>query len=153
MDVILIAAVTANGYIARHSREVIAWSEDLPLFKQQTLGHPVIMGSNTAATLAVELEGREVIVVHRDDDPAEILAGITGERCFVIGGGRTFTRFAPYLTHLYLTPHPLVFGRGIPLFPDLEIDLELAFEKLVPVNAERGIYQFQYRVVNQNPFR
>ena len=47
MDVILIAAITQDGFIAHNSNEVITWSKDLALFKTQTMGCPVIMGSNT----------------------------------------------------------------------------------------------------------
>jgi Dihydrofolate reductase len=46
-EVILIAATTIDGFIARHSLEVTSWSEDLQLFKEQTMGHPILMGSNT----------------------------------------------------------------------------------------------------------
>ena len=67
MDVILIAAVTQDGFIARHENEVTSWSKDLWLFKQQTMGYPVIMGSNTWATLKTELKNREVIIIHRND--------------------------------------------------------------------------------------
>ena len=35
MDVILIAAVTQDGFIARHPKETITWSQDLNLFKKQ----------------------------------------------------------------------------------------------------------------------
>ena len=58
MDVILIAAVTQDGFIARHENEVTSWTKDLWLFKQQTLGYPVIMGSNTWATLKTELKNK-----------------------------------------------------------------------------------------------
>ena len=75
-EIILIAAVTLDGFIARHSSEVTKWTKDLPLFKEQTMGHPVIMGSNTFHTLSNELVGREVVVVHRNDDPREILKNI-----------------------------------------------------------------------------
>lgn len=147
MDVILIAAITANGYIARRSDEVISWSKDLALFKKQTTGYPVIMGSNTEKTLAVELIGREKIVVHRNDNVKKILDELNTEKCFVIGGGRTYTKFAPFLTHLYITPHPIVFGKGIPLFPKLDLELLLQFEKKISVNETEGIYQFQYKVI------
>ncbi len=146
MDVILIAAITADGYIAQQSNEIITWSKDLKLFKKQTLGWPVIMGSNTYNTLAANLEEREMIVVHRGDDPEQVLSKIKQERCFIIGGGRTYTKFAKQLTHLYLTPHPIIFGGGIPLFPELNINIELTFERLVPVDEAVGIYQFQYAV-------
>ena len=36
-EVILIAAVTIDGYIERHSLEVTSWSKDLSLFKKQTI--------------------------------------------------------------------------------------------------------------------
>lgn len=147
MDVILIAAITVDGYIARRSDEVISWSKDLKLFKKQTMGYPVIMGSNTEKTLAVELRGREKIVVHRNDKAQKILEELNTEKCFIIGGGRTYTKFAPYLTHLYITPHPIVFGKGIPLFPKLDLELSLHFVRMVPANETEGIYQFQYRVI------
>ena len=147
MEVILIAAITIDGYIARRSDEVISWSKDLALFKKQTTGYPVIMGSNTEKTLAVELKGREKIVVHRNDKAQKILDELNTEKCFVIGGGRTYTKFASFLTHLYITPHPIVFGKGIPLFPKLDRELSLHFEKKISVNETEGIYQFQYKVI------
>ena len=55
MNVILIAAITADGYIARHSNEIVEWSLDLQLFKEQTMGFPIIMGSNTKKTLKTDL--------------------------------------------------------------------------------------------------
>ena len=114
-EVILIAAVTIDGYIARHNMEVVSWSKDLPLFKKQTMGFPVIMGSNTRKSLIGELEGREVVVFHRDKNPENILKGIKNKRCFVIGGGKTFSEFYKFLTHIFITPHPYIFGKGVRL--------------------------------------
>ena len=148
-EVILIAAVTVDGYIARHNLEVISWSEDLHLFKEQTLGSPIIMGSNTYSTLSVELEGRKIIVVHRNEDPKNNLSSIQDERCFVIGGGKTYFRFYPYITHIYVTPHPYIFGKGVPLFDGTPEEMSLVFQDLVIVNDKRGIYQYQYKVVKQ----
>ncbi len=153
MDIILIAAVTVDGYIARHHHEIIQWSQDLFLFKEQTMGWPVVMGSNTKTALDRELAGREIIVVHREDDPLQILDQIQSEKCFIAGGGRTNARFAPHLTHLFLTIHPLVFGKGIPLFDGLEQELVLNLERVEAVTGKKGIYQFQYRVnrdINHN---
>ena len=79
MDVILIAAVTQDGYIARHPHERVTWSKDLYLFKEQTMGWPLIMGSNTFKCLQKELEGRDIIVVHRDDNPKEIIENVNTE--------------------------------------------------------------------------
>ena len=147
MDIILIAAITIDGYIARKSDEIISWSKDLRLFKEQTVGCPIIMGSNTANTLAVELKGREKIIVHRNDKPKKILEALNAEKCFIIGGGITYTRFAPFLTHIFITPHPIVFGKGISIFPNLDRELSLQFVKMIPVIETEGIFQFQYKVI------
>ena len=96
LEVIGIAAVTVNGYIARHSREKILWSKDLPLFKKQTENCPVIMGSNTYKTLGDGLPGREMIIVNRTDDPADILRKIDQKRCFVIGEEELIQNFLPF---------------------------------------------------------
>ncbi|MBT4308279.1 MAG: dihydrofolate reductase [Candidatus Marinimicrobia bacterium] len=146
MDVILIAAVTQDGYIARHSHERVTWSKDLHLFKEQTSGWPVIMGSNTFNCLQKELEGRDIIVVHRNDDPDQILAKLNSKKCFIAGGGKTNTRFAPYLTHLYLTPHPIIFGNGIRLFSDKVNEMNLFLEGTVAIKGEKELNQFIYRI-------
>ena len=148
-EVVLIAAVTVDGFIARHHHEATTWSKDLHLFKTQTMGHPVIMGSNTHAALAAELTGRDIIVVHRDDDPKKTLSSIKVDRCFVIGGGKTYARFSPYLTHLFITPHPLIFGKGIRLFDGNVAELKLSFQKLITVDKDTGIFQYQYAIQSQ----
>tara|TARA_X000000368_G_scaffold273133_1_gene216582 strand:- start:1923 stop:2369 length:447 start_codon:yes stop_codon:yes gene_type:complete len=146
MDVILIAATTVDGCIARHSNEVIDWTLDLHLFKEQTMGCPVIMGSNTKKTLKVDLSGREEVVVHRHDNPKKILNNIKTKKCFVIGGGRVNTMFSPYLTHIYLTFHPLVFTKGIKLFTGLKNEMKLIPINVVPVLNRKNLFQFQYKI-------
>ena len=150
MDVILIAAITADGYIARHSNEVVSWSQDLHLFRKQTMGYPIIMGSRTMKTLAMDLDGRETMVIHRHSNTEKVLDKLDGDKCFIIGGGRTYTRFASYLTHLYLTIHPLVFGGGITLFPGLDEQIDLVFLKMLSVDGVEGLYQFQYKINRPN---
>ena len=146
-DIILIAAVTIDGFIARHSHEKTTWSKDIQLFKKQTMGSSVIIGSNTNDVLSKELKGRATIVVHRDDEPAEVLEQVNTERCFIIGGGKTYARFAPFLTHVYITPHPLIFGSGVPLFNGEIEELKLSFNTHVVVNKKEGIFQYQYSVL------
>ena len=111
-EVILIAAVTVDGFIARHKEEVTTWSQDLSLFKEQTLGHSVIMGFNTFKTLSQELKERETIVVKRGEDPASLLSSVKGSRCFIIGGGKTYSLFAKYLTHICNTTPPCFWFRN-----------------------------------------
>ena len=145
-EIILIAAVTVDGFIARHSNEITKWTKDLPLFKKQTMGHPVIMGSNTYKTLINELEGREVIVIHREDDVKSILESISAKKCFIAGGGKTYSKFYSFLTDLYITPHPYIFGSGISLFSDEINESQLIFKKLIEVSKKSGIFQYQYKI-------
>lgn len=146
-EVILIAAVTIDGYIARHSFEVTSWSKDLKLFKKQTMGNPVVVGSNTFKTLEKDLSGRDVICVSRDSTPQKVIRSIKSDRCFIIGGGKTYSRFSGFLTHLYITPHPYVFNKGIRLFEGKIEELKLKFKKLIIVNREQGVFQYQYEVI------
>jgi dihydrofolate reductase len=82
------------------------------------MGYPLIMGSNTKNYDNYELKGREVIVVKRSDNPKDILKKISSKKCFIVGGGKTYSRFYPFLTDIYITPHPHIFGEGVPLFSD-----------------------------------
>ena len=104
------------------------------------------MGSNTWATLKTELKNREVIIIHRNDVAKEVLRKISSKKCFIAGGGRTNTKFFNELTHIYLTPHPPLFGSGVRLFYNSKEELKLSQEKIVSVDEKSGIYQYQYKV-------
>ncbi|MBF88541.1 MAG: hypothetical protein CMG75_02595 [Candidatus Marinimicrobia bacterium] len=148
MDIILTAAVTINGMIAREEMEYVNWSADLSLFREQTIQQTVVMGSITYKTLKKNLENRTIIVMHRDMDAKTVLSKVNSERCFIIGGARTYSLFAPFLTHIFITPHPLVFkSNSIPLFSHLNNDLDLSFIQKIPVDEEKGIFQLQYKIV------
>ncbi len=149
MDVILIAAISSNGLITRAAVEATDWSRDLALFKKQTTGFPVIMGHNTRNALPHELEGRDLIVIDRNLQPENILNSVTAPRCFVIGGSTIFSIFAEYLTHLYLTIHPLVFKEGLPLFKNLGKEMGLKYLKAVAVEGASNLYQLQFAVQKQ----
>ena len=110
------------------------------------MGGPIKMGANTKKTLKLNLSGRKEIVINRKDDPQEILNNLNAKTCFVIGGGKTNTLFSSYLTHLYLTFHPLIFAKGIKLFTDLENEMNLSLMKVLPVKNQKNLYQFQYKV-------
>ena len=148
MDIIIIAAITQDGYIARHSNETITWSRDLPLFKKQTMGYPVIMGSNTYNSIQNELKGREIIKFNRNKKPIDILNSLSSSKCFIAGGGITNKYFAPHLSHIFLTPHPIIFGGGIKLFQGEIEERNLLLENSVIVNRQENIIQYQYKIIN-----
>jgi len=91
---------------------------DLPRFKALTLGHPVVMGRKTWASIGRPLPGRRNIVVSRnpdftaagcdvcrDLDAALALARRSpgGDEVFVIGGGELYAQALPRADRLYLT--------------------------------------------------
>lgn len=149
MDVILTAAVTINGMIAQNSKETVNWSVDLPLFRKQTMGQTVIVGSNTESILVTELDGRKRITMHRNMDPKTVLSEVKTEKCFIIGGAHTYSSFASHLTHVFVTPHPQIFPSGsVPLFSHLAEGMSLVFKRRVVVDKSRGIFQHQYQVLS-----
>ncbi|WP_420208881.1 dihydrofolate reductase [Candidatus Electronema sp. JC] len=104
MELILIAAVAANGVIGRGNR--IPWQipGELTRFKEITMGHVLIMGRKTWDSLARPLPGRRNIVVTRDiaftAPGAEVAhslqeaiaaAGPKAEKIFVIGGEQIYS--------------------------------------------------------------
>ena len=114
------------------------------------MGHPILMGSNTFKTLSKELTGRETIVVSRNENPKDVLNSLSSTRCFIVGGGKTYYRFFDFITDIYITPHPYIFGAGVPLLDgDISKEPILKFEKLIEVDRESGIYQYQYKVIRK----
>jgi dihydrofolate reductase len=66
MDLVIIAAVAANGVIGRDNGLPWRLKSDLMNFRAVTMGKPVVMGRRTFASLGRQLKGRTVIVVSRD---------------------------------------------------------------------------------------
>ena len=149
MKIILICATTLDGYIARHSNEITNWTKDLKLFKKQTMGYPVIMGSNTFKTLQNELTGRNVIVFHRFDNPNTIIKKLktTYKKIFIAGGGKTNERFMEYITDMYITPHPVMFGTGIKLFGNNKLKIKTRLTKSIEIHESEGLLQYQFKIV------
>jgi len=113
MEIILIAAMAANRVIGCGGG--LPWHnpDELRFFKETTLGHAVIMGSNTFRSLGRALPGRRNIVISRDPFFAaaggEIAPSLTSAlarcegRVFVIGGGRVFVEAIPLADGIILS--------------------------------------------------
>lgn len=117
MIITLIAAVDERGGIGRSGRMPWRLSDDLKHFRALTLGHHVLMGRKTYATVAGKLPGRRLLVlsgdlafraddalVYADFDAAIAAAEAAGEdELFVIGGAQIFARAIPLARRFYLT--------------------------------------------------
>ncbi|MEN6445426.1 MAG: dihydrofolate reductase [Candidatus Cloacimonas sp.] len=88
--------------------------EDLAWFKQNTLGHPIIMGKNTWKSIGKALPDRQNIILSKDTsfhpegaivvhNMQEMLPKIEGEEVFVIGGASVFAQFLPWADRLLIT--------------------------------------------------
>lgn len=140
MKVLLLAAVTLDGRIARSSHELADWSshEDKRLFATLSKSAGVvIMGRNTYETMPSPLPGRFNVVLTSGTPPAgapdgvefwsgspqdvvEKLARRGYTSAVLAGGARTYREFldAGLVSELWLTLEPLAFGGGISLFGD-----------------------------------
>ncbi len=111
-----IVAATDSGAIGRGGG--IPWHlpEDLKRFKALTMGHTVIMGRATWESLPKRpLPGRRNIVITSQTEyetpGAEKASSVeeaiakceTGEKAYIIGGGRVYREAMPYCTTLHLT--------------------------------------------------
>ncbi len=149
MRVLLLAAITLDGKIARDASQFTNWSsrEDKRLFQRTSKeAGVVIMGRTTFETLPGPLPGRLMVVMTRNaemaglvkrkddecieittDGPAEVLARLAerGYTSAVLGGGAQIYRAfleAGLVDELWLTVEPLAFGAGISLFGDAPLD-------------------------------
>jgi dihydrofolate reductase len=114
----LIVAMTRGGVIGRGGTLPWRLSADLKRFKSLTMGHGVIMGRKTFASLPSTLPGRKLIVLSRQtspDDKSISSAAIahsldealelarSDNEPFVIGGGEVFREAIDRANRLYVT--------------------------------------------------
>ena len=167
MTVILLAALTADGYIARSSTDLSTrWTsrEDARFFSQMTKkAGAVIMGSTTFETLNKPLSDRKIFVLSNQaqydfdqeqvtvlaGQPAAVLARVQEEgftTVVIAGGSQVYTQFmlAGLVDELYVTTEPVLFGAGIPLFSH---SLDMKIELLESIDLSSQTRVSHYKVV------
>ena len=112
----IIVAIAEGNAIGKDNDLLCHLPDDLKWFKQNTMGHFVVMGKRTYLSLPKgALPGRTNIVI--TDDPADqfencvmafsiedALEKMSDEKeNFIIGGGSVYAQFMPYANKLYLT--------------------------------------------------
>ncbi len=139
MERIIIAAVADNGAIGRDNALLWHISEDLKFFKRNTSGCTVIMGRKTFESLGKPLPRRLNIVVSRHfEAPEGVLsassleeafilaetnsekAGMSAEKCFVIGGGQIYAQAMETASRLVLTRVHVSIKDADTFFPDVD---------------------------------
>lgn len=154
MKVFIVAALSADGFIAHDRDEFADWTskEDKRLFVQLTKRAGVlVMGGATYRTIGRPLPGRKNIVYTRgtiDGDvevtqeaPQELVARLAQEgytELAVCGGRSIYELFlaAGTVDELYLTIEPVLFGAGIKLSElAADVPLRLLDSKLLNENS------------------
>lgn len=163
MKTFLIAALTADGFIAKHANHAASWTsrEDKHFFTELTKrAGVVIMGSTTYRTIGKPLKDRLNIVYSRKkrdysgvevtkQEPGELLKSLESrgyKEAAIIGGSSIYTMFmeADLVDKLYLTVEPLVFGQGINLF-NKEFEKKLKLESVEKIND--NVVVLEYSVI------
>lgn len=168
MEIILLAAVSLDGKMARHAAHLSDWTspEDKKLFSGETRRAGVILlGHHTYRTLARPLRGRLHIVLTRTPGaettipgvveftaapPAAIVADLAARgytRAVLAGGAQVNALFlaADLVDEIWLTVEPLIFGRGIALFEGLDFDRRARLLSLTPLNADAFVARYSLR--------
>ena len=165
MKTFLIAAVTADGFIARNSSHLASWTskEDKQFFVEKTKkAGVVVMGLNTFKTMGKALPGRQNIVYAppgtalegveiTQDDPKTLLAKLEQKgfkEVAICGGATIYTMFmeAGLVDKLYLTMEPVLFGNGIHLF-NKELDKKLELQSMQKLNEQSVL--LEYNVIKE----
>ena len=137
MKIFIIAALSADGFIARNRGELANWTskEDKKRFVELTKRAGVIvMGHTTFETIGKALPGRRNIVYTSKkisipgaecthELPAALAIRLEKEgvrELAVCGGASIYTLFmkSSLVDTLYLTLEPIIFGEGLRLFSE-----------------------------------
>ena len=163
ISVFIIAAVTADGFIAKNTMHTpMAWTskEDKEFFKERTTkAGVVVMGQNTYQTIRRPLENRLNIVYSKETyegiettqkNPKELIEDLKNrgyKEVAICGGATIYTMFleAGVVDKLYLTVEPIVFGSGMNLF-NKEVEKKLQLVSVKNLNTQTLL--LEYNVIN-----
>lgn len=110
----MIACISKDRGLGNQGKLLWGLPEDMQLFRQTTMGHPVVMGSKTFRSIGRPLPKRENIVLTRGEIDADVkvfhdkatldeyLNSLEGEK-FIIGGASLYEMYLDEAETLYLT--------------------------------------------------
>ena len=160
MKTFIIAAMTADGYIAKETNHGAFWTgkADKKRFVELTKrAGIVIMGNNTYKTLPRPLKERVNIIYSPEPiegvetttlPPAELLKDLDArgfKEVAICGGSTIYTMFmkAKVVDKLYLTIEPILFGSGLRLFQE---DMLFHLKLISSAESESGALLLEYDV-------
>ncbi len=162
MIISAIVATAKNNVIGRDNN--IPWHlpADLKYFKKTTLGHHIIMGRKSFASIGRPLPKRTNIVVTRDPffvasgcivshsiDEALAVAKENGEdEAFIIGGGQIYKQSLPLWDRVYLTKVDIEVDGEI-YFPELKEDEWNEIKREAHLPDEKNEHAFTFLVLER----
>ncbi len=168
--IIVIAAVSKDGFIGK--KGILPWhlKSDLARFKKLTSGHIVVMGRKTWESLPAEsrpLPNRRNIVITRNTDfsaeGTEIAASIedalklteneelkNNKNIFIIGGGEIYNAALPYAERIIITRVDKTVGDGDVRFPALPPEKWNLVSKKPGIKSEDDECGFSFETYSPN---
>lgn len=162
MKVYIIAALSADGFIAKNNTEPSTkWTskEDTEFFRERTKKSGIIiMGSRTFETFGAKpLPGRRNIIYTESkkysdvettkENPKDLIERLEKEgveEVAICGGSEIYTMFveAGVVDKLYLTIENIIFGDGIKLFKR-KIDLPVKLRKHTEIGPNTVVLEYE----------
>lgn len=157
----IIAAISADGFIARDAHHPAFWTskEDKKRFVELTKrAGVVVMGSTTFKTLPRPLAERVNIVYTRtkqmegvettQEDPRALIDRLEAKgftEVAICGGSEIYNLFLKekLVRKIYLTIEPILFGKGMTMFKD---DINYKLELMNLTKTETGTVMLEYNV-------
>ena len=109
----IIVAISKNRVIGDSNKLIWNLPSDLKRFKEITTGHPIVMGRKTYQSIGRPLPNRRNIIITRDEEyeveGCEVVNSIeealllTGNDCFIIGGGEIYKQTLHIAEQIYMT--------------------------------------------------
>lgn len=157
----IIVAATLNDVIGQKNGLPFRLADDMKLFKEKTVGHPVVSGSTTYFSIPAKsrpLRDRENIVLTRDpaklkDEKVTIMTDLTEvlergrqENLWVIGGAEIYRQMLPVAEELHLTRVQAIVPGDV-LFPKWDSsEWTLVSQESVVGDGEKNQYNFSWEV-------
>jgi dihydrofolate reductase len=161
MKVYIIAAVSADGFIAKNKDQLIDWTskEDKKFFSEMTRKSGVmVLGGNTFRTFKALLPGRRHIVYTKGnisnpdvettaEEPKDLIKRLAGEslsEVAICGGSSIYSMFldSGQVTDVYLTVEPLIFGKGVKLL-DSQSNIKLKLQSVKKLNNDTILVHYK----------
>ncbi|MFD1768243.1 dihydrofolate reductase [Sphingobacterium suaedae] len=157
LKITLIVAASENNAIGKNNQMLWHLPDDFRYFKQQTLGHSIIMGRKTYESIGKPLPERRNIVLTKDQEwlaedvdvansIPEILTYCRDEReIFIIGGANVYAQTLALAQKVLLTRvHASI--QGDAYFPELPSSEWKLSSKREHPKDDRHAYDFTFQI-------